>query len=294
MKGLIPFVLLCALVGPQATAAQDNDFENLFSSYSGANATGYLTPLAEILGGSLNSGFVKPVRLDDDGFHIRLDVQLAAVFVSDSQKEFQGTTDGGFTPETTTAAPTILGAGTATTVQGDVGTSFVFPAGLAITRTILPIPQITVGNVAGTDASIRWLGVGIDDVGDFSLLGIGARHSVSQYFPELPVDVAVGLHYHTVSLGDLLDLKAGIFSVQASRRSERVSLYGGVGYETSSMDVTYDADDADQGEVAISLDGASGVRATGGLAFHLPGITLFGDFTLGSQSVAAFGIGIGN
>jgi len=272
--------------------AQDNSFKNLFSSYLGSNASGYLGPLADIVGGSLNSGFVKPAAYRE-GFFVRLDLQMAATFLSDDQKVFQAVTEGAFFPETTASVPTIVGAGSGTVVQGDGGTAYVFPAGLAINRVLLAIPQLTVG-MLGTDVSVRWAGVDIDDVGKFNLLGIGGRHNISQYFSDVPVDLAVGYHFHAVSLGDILDLTSMIASVHASHTTGAASFYGGVGYESTTMDIRYENSAQEISEIEIALAGPSGVRITGGIALDLSFLTIFGDYTLGGQNAATFGISIGN
>ncbi|MEX2528931.1 MAG: DUF6588 family protein [Gemmatimonadota bacterium] len=279
------------LAFPMHAQAQENRFEDLFSSYLGANASGYLAPLAQVVTGSLNSGFVRPSPRAE-GMTFRLDIQAATALVSNSQQEFLATTEEGFSPQTTTAAPTILGKSSAVRVPGEGGTAYIFPAGLAVQRVVIPIPQLTVG-WGGSDASVRWVGVDIQDVGRLDLLGVGARHRISRYLPELPVELTVGVIHHSVTLDEELDLSTTLASVQVGRPSGAFDLYGGVGWEFSSGNVRYDPSDPEESDVEVDLEGVSGPRATAGVAFGRSLFTLSADITLGTQNVFTFGVGIG-
>lgn len=284
--------LLFAAVPLAAQDSDNNRFEDLFSAYLGDNAEGYLQPVGTILGASLNSGLMRPARIGP-GFHFRFDALVANSLISNTQKVFRATTEEGFNPQTTTDAPTILGAGEPKVIEGDGGTAYIFPAGLDLDRIGVILPQVTIGNVMGTEATVRWLAYSFEDIGDLSLLGVGGRHSISQYLENAPVDLAVGFFYHTVEFADMLNLTAMLASVNASITRSVFTLYGGLGYETSSMHVGYDSKRAASGRVELDLDGVNGIRATAGVSLGLPLLTIFADVSAGSQTVFTLGLGLG-
>jgi len=274
--------------------AQDqNKFGDLFSAYSATNGPGYLKPLGQALGGSLNTGFVLPARIRP-GFHLRVAIETMSSFFSDGQKTFQGTTDAGFTPVQTVTAPTIIGPGEEIVVNGDGGLAYVFPAGLEVTRLTLGVPQVTIGSVMGTEATLRWIGYSADKVGRFSLLGLGLRHSLSQYLENPPLDLAVGALYHSVKLTDIADLSALLISAHASLERSVFVLYGGLGYETSTLKMDYENAQSPNGRARYDVDGAKGIRATAGVALDLRVFRIHTDFNLGSQKILGLGLSFGN
>lgn len=286
------FLCLGLCASPKAGTAQE--LERFVDRYAGDNGAGYLTPLAEVIGANLNSGFVRSARIEE-GFHVRFELLVPSSAVSDDQRTFTATTDGFFTPVQTASVPTILGSDVGTSVSGDGGTSYNFPAGFELSRLGTAIPQVTVGSVAGTEATLRWMAFNLEDLGEFGHVGVGVRHSVSQYFTNLPADIAVGGLYQTVSLGDIIDTKAMTFGVHASADAGVATAYGGVMYETSTMDVNYSQGAGpDALAVSLQLDGHTGIRVTGGIELDLRLLRLRGDLSLGSQTVLGLGLSLGN
>ena len=292
--GITLVALLPAVVSAQDDG-EDDKLQEVVGAYLGDNADGYVKPLAEILGASLNSGFIRSIRpvRPGNGVTFRLDVVNGNVFVSESMKTFEATTEAGFDPQTTTEAPTIVGNDEPKYVEGTGGLEYAFPAGLAITRLGLIVPQVTIGGIRGTDLTVRWIGYTIDEVGDFSLLGLGGRHNISQYFNALPVDLAVGAAFHTVSFAESFDMSALLISAQAGMTRGIFSLYGGLGMESSSMSLDYEHEDAEGGRVQIDVDGANGLRATLGAALSLSILQLSADYSLGTANVLTLGLGLG-
>ena len=78
--------------------------------------------------------------------------------------------------------------------SGQGGAVIYYPGGFDIENFALAVPQATIGTVFGTRAVVRWISVdvGNTDLGKFDLFGIGVQHSISQYVPVLPIDVAAG------------------------------------------------------------------------------------------------------
>ncbi len=187
-------VFAATLAGPAVAQVEDQ-----LSSYTGVNAEGYLKPLAEAFGATLNSGFFRSAYLPTSGFHIGFEVLAMGLFFSDSHRTFDATTEGLFLPRSTVKAPTIVGPGEAVKITNGVGgTSYVFPGGLDLNSFAMLAPQLRISSVRGTEFVGRWAQIksGDAELGDVTLWGIGARHNISQYLSEdFPFDLALGLIY---------------------------------------------------------------------------------------------------
>ncbi len=187
------------------TAADDGTVQNQISVYTGDNAVGYLQPLANAIGATLNSAFGYSAYIPKTSFHISLEAPVMGVFFDEDDDIFQATTESGFDPTTTVEVPTVVGPGEAVVVTGTGGAQFAFPGGLQLNSFGLVVPQLRLSSLAGTEAVIRWVAYdqGDADVGKIDMFGIGGRHSISQYLGENPtLDLAVGLLYQTFEVGE--------------------------------------------------------------------------------------------
>ena len=116
------------------------------------------------------------------------------------------------------------------------------PGGFDISEFALAVPQLSIGSVLGTRAIVRWISVDLGDneLGKIDYLGYGAQHSISQYFPGLPLDLAAGFFAQKIDLGkDLIKTDAFLVNVTGSKRYGLLEPYVGVGYDTFNMDVKY-------------------------------------------------------
>jgi hypothetical protein len=157
----------------------------------------------------------------------------------------------------------------------------------------LAVPQLSVGGLYGTEVSFRYFGIDIsDDVGKMNLFGWGIRHSISQYFDALPIDIAVGYYNLSYKLGDYVDTKLGLISAQADYTLGILDFYGGLGYEMNKMDTEYVTDD-ETNEKANHHYENNPFRFTAGLTLNLGIFKLHGDYNLSASSVFSLGIGLG-
>src|SRR5205085_12029337 len=121
----------------------------------------------------------------------------------------------------------------------------------------LAVPQLSIGSIAGTRAVVRYiaLDVGDNEIGNFSLFGIGAQHSISQYVKLLPVDLAVGAFYQQLEIGDNDLVKVSTFAVNAtgSKRFGMFEPYAGVGLDNLSMEANYTDSNTNQ-SVHVEFD----------------------------------------
>ena len=288
----------CVVLVLLASAPASAQIGDAISAYTGANAEGYLEPLARAIGADLNSALFHSAHVPEGGLHVSLELGLMAVLFSDDDGTFMATTEMGFSPETTVEASTVVGPLNAIIVDGDGGTTFAFPGGFDLASFALAAPQIRIGSFKGTEALFRYLvyDTGDIEIGDVDVQGYGLRHSISQYFPGLPVDIAAGIMYQRFKLDeDLVDATSFSFGAQASMRLPLVFAviepYAGLSLDTFEMDVTYDDDDGDP--VSVKFDSRSTAHLTLGLHARVTVVSLYGEYNMAEQNSFAFGLGVG-
>ncbi len=284
-------------------SAQLND---QLSAYTGVNAEGYLDPLASAFGAALNSGFFYSADIPKASLRISLEFPIMGVIFGDDDRTFSAVTEGGFSPQSTTDAPTIVGDGGATTITGDGGTQYIFPGGFDLNSFGLVVPQLRIGGILGSEAIVRWIAFDPDtdsEFGDISLYGFGFRHSISQYVTALPLDVAAGFMWQSFSVGkndtgdDLISSDAFSIGVQASKNigAGFVSLvpFAGLSFDTFSMNVEYESEVTDD-TVDLEFDTDTTVHLTVGAGLRLPVAHVHGAWSFASQNSFEFGIALGN
>ena len=263
--------------------------DNILSKYGGENAGGFVQPLADAFTANLNSGLYQNGFVPLSGLHISVGVVLLGAPVSESRRTFTGKTEGFFNPPQTAQAPSIFGSTEGTSVRGNGGTVYVFPGGLDVKLFSLAAPQITIGSLYGTEAMLRFFQVKIGKTfGTLRLFGFGLRHNITQYLKlkDVPLDFAAGIYYQNFGLGDIISGSGVLVSGQASYKTGVLTLYGGPGFEFSSMKVEYNGS---AGKVSTSVSAANKVRFTLGAAATLIFFRLHADYNLSSQSTFALG-----
>ena len=291
---LVPTALLACsgfLVAAPVRAALEENLTGL----GDAQVQGYLGPFVKGLSTSVNTGIFRSANVPLAGFGLTLDVRAAYISFADDDRVYTAVTPGYETVE----APTVVGDVAAVTADHETipGVHYHYPGGFDMKNMGVAVPQLTIGNAAGTRAIIRYvpeIKFSDDDIGKFKMFGIGGQHSISQYLPALPVDVAVGAMYQNFKLGDkLLDAKALAFNVMGSKRFGHVvsiEPYLGLGMDSFRMDVKYD-DGTD--EVDISFDRQNDFHVTVGTSINLPGVKLNGEFNKAAVTGFAGGISFG-
>jgi hypothetical protein len=269
------------------------------SSYTGRNAPGYLKPLVDALGADLNAGLYHSARIPERGLQIGLEITYMSARFSDADKKFIAVTENGFEPEQSAEASTVVGPTEAVYVDGESGTRFAFPGGFDLGSFDFAVPQLRVGSLYGTEALIRFgfMYSGDADLGNFHLYGVGFRHSVSQYFNGLPIDVAVGATWQRFSLGDnergghLVSAQAWTVGFQTSKRFSWLEPYAGVAYDDFGLDLSYNGGTAED-TIEMSLDSKDHFRATIGLSANVSFAVVQGEYNIGGQDAFAFALAV--
>lgn len=302
--GFVVCVLVVVLVAPAAAQVEDQ-----LSAYTGQNATGYLQPLADAFGASLNDGFFHSAYIPKSGFKASLEIKVMGVIFADEDRFFRATTESGFQPQTEADAPTIVGPGEATIVPGAGGTQYAFPGGLDLNSFGLAVPQLRLYGIMGTEALIRYIAFNTGDaeLGDLSLYGFGLRHSISQYLgaggQEFPVDLAAGFMWQSFTVGendagdDLLSSDAFTIGVQASKRFGFGLLaaepFTGLSIDTFGMTLDYESD-VTGSQLEVEFDNETSLHWTVGLGFNFLIGYVHGEYHVASQNSFSFGLALGN
>jgi hypothetical protein len=293
-KGLGWLLMAGALWIPATVQAQ---IEPNLSTYTGKNANGYLAPLNEAFAATMQSGMFRSAAIPKNGFSIQLGVVSSFVKFEDGDKTFTAQTEEGFFPPSDVEAPTVIGSTQSVVVDGEGGAQAIFPGGLDVESFGVAVPQISIGSFAGTQLLGRFIAVklGDADIGDLKLFGVGLRHSLSQYFPEPPIDVAVSGMYQKFEVGSkLVDANALSFGAQASKRFGVAEPYVGLSYDTFKTTIEYEDNQDPPVTQKIDLDEVNEVHVTAGLDLHLSVVHLFGEISSASRTIFAAGLSVGN
>jgi hypothetical protein len=166
----------------------------------------------------------------------------------------------------------------------------------------LAAPQLTLGTIAGTQISLRYLPNTTLDakIGLISYLGYGIQHNPAFWLPiKLPVDVAIAFFTQDLKVGDLAELTGTTVGMNIAKtfgyKMLSFSPYAGINAETATMKFHYNyevqtAAGPLNNHIAFQIDGKNSTRATFGLNFRLGLINLNFDYNLGKYQSATTGI----
>ena len=290
LKKLLWAGSLCGCV----MTAHAQEFQDYLSKYTQENGMGYMEPFADAFGASINTGWFHSASIEKMEPQIYVGIVGMMVVVPERKKSFIATPEGLFTPKFPVEVPTIFGSGESVTAEGDGGTSYTFPGGLNVTAVTLAAPQLDVGSFFGTQASVRFLIYDFGgEIGKLNMFGMGVRHNISQYIPSLPAHLAVGYYWTTFQLGDITDAKNSFISLQGSYPMKKLTFYGGLGYELTTMQVgyTFKGEEGMEEDINFDLKGSNKVRLTLGASLKLGPVRLNGDYNLSDQGVFSCGLG---
>jgi hypothetical protein len=288
--------LLCMVAGPALAQVDTN-----LSSYTGKNAEGYLKPLQEGFGAALHDALFRTAAIPRSGLQVNVELKAMFTKFGDDDRTFTAETEEGFFQNgeqnvEVEDAPTVIGDTSAVRVEGDNNTAAYLPGGLDVESLGIAVPQLTVGGFMGTQAIVRYIAVDTGDaeIGDLDLLGLGLRHSISQYFMNPPVDIAAGFMWQHFELGENLVNATGImFGAQASKSFGIVEPYLGLAYDTFSMNVEWESEVTDE-KLDVDFEDESNLHITGGLGLNLAFFHLHGEINSSSQTSYALGLSLGN
>jgi len=294
--------LLCVLVGVVLLLAVDasaqSELEKAIRQYNSSAVTGYIQPIADLFGANMHAGYYHSAYIPPSGFSLGFDIIAMGAIVTDEQKSYLADAPTGFAPSQFKTA-TVFGE-KGTTIQHATVPGLEYKGSDGVFNTSifpLAVPQLRIGSLYGTEAVIRFIALpsmGEDKIPEIKLWGLGARHGISQYIPESPLDIAVSGFYSNFNVGDLITAKGLSLGVQASKSIKILILYGGMSWENSTMNLAYKSTDPTAAApIDVDLDGANKFRATVGVGISLGIFKVFADANFGSVTNYSGGIGFG-
>jgi len=283
------------LMGLTWSLALGQDIGDYISKYTSVNGKGYMQPLADVFSADLNSGLFQAGRLSRVGFHVTIGVQGIVAPIGDEEKTFLAQTEEPFSPQQTAKVPTVFGKNEVVSVTGSGGTLYNFPGGFDMKMLPLVVPQVSLGSILGTEATVRYFMANVgEDIGDLTLTGIGVRHSLSQYLPLSPLDFSIGVFSQTFKVGDIVDAKTLYYGLQAGKAFGPLSIYGGAGYESADVSIEYEQDTGDQvTKISFDLKAKKQMRYTVGIGVKLAILKIHADVNLAAQKTFCAGFGFG-
>lgn len=260
------------------------------------NLERYLDPLHSGLATTLNSAVFHTGYVPTEGFSFSIGVVAMAVGFADEDMVYAPTLPESYSGVTAAEVPTVIGDPAGATIAGPGGLKTKYPGGFDLEGLEIAAPQIAVGAVLGTRGILRYLAFDLGDteLGEFSYLGFGVQHSISQWIPALPLDVAAGVFVHKFDLGDdLVKTTAYHLNITASKQFGVLQPYVGVGYDTISSDVkVVDEDDPDS-SIDLSLESDTTMHLTLGAMVRLAVVGVFFEFNAAAGTGFALGVDIG-
>jgi len=294
IAGTLVVALAVLAGGARSAGAQLAD--NL-GALTGENSRKYLGPLPDALSGTMNAAIFTSGKVPRAGLEFSIGIKAMGVAFADEDRRFTPTDPPGFTSvPPIQQVPTVVGGTTAVSQSGQGGATQYYPGGFDIGEFLFAAPQLTIGSLMGTRAVLRWASgsFGSDNLIDkVSLFGIGAQHSISQYMPAAPVDLALGVFYQSFELNDsLLDTKAFHVDVTASRSFPILQPYAAIGFDTFKMDAAYE-DTGTGTSISVDFDRKTNVHLTAGVLARLAFATIHAEGNIAATNGLAVGLSFG-
>jgi hypothetical protein len=295
-------LLLCVLIGGLILLASEStaqtELEKAIQQYGKASISGYIQPVADLFGANMHAGYYHSAYIPTSGFSIGIDIIGMGALVQDGQKSYDAVAPPGFTPGTFKTATVFGGKGGTVSHATIAGLQYKGSDGIFNTSIFpLAVPQLRIGSLYGTEVVLRFIAMPAIGDNKFPVLtfwGAGVRHSISQYLPEAPLDIAASFFYTDFKLGDLIKAQGTSFGVQASKSIKILMLYGGLAWEKSTLDLSYKSTDPTASPlVDVSLNGANKFRFTVGVGVSLGILKIFADANFGTVTNYSGGIGFG-
>ncbi len=288
MNKLLTFVLFIAFTGYSSAQIGDK-----LTQLPPSEVKVYATPLATWSGTYFNSGGYFTAKVSKT-FGFKLSLVGMMIFIPDDQLTFNVHPYEGYTG--TEKSATFFGDKGAA-IMGDGG-YMIYPPGLNMNSVYAGIPQIGL-SFFGIEGMLRYFPkLKISDV-EVNLLGWGLKYNFSQLIPGLPLDLAVQILSNNFELNHPnVDINTSNFAVNvhASKEFGMFTVYGGLQYESTKMDMDYTFDGLGfpgilpDERVSISMDGENNMRFTFGAAVKIAVLVLNVDYNIGSQNAFVGGL----
>jgi hypothetical protein len=289
MKLFLSALLLSVLLFSSTSLSQIGININ---SLQPGDAQEYLRPLSTWFGTYFNSGAYYDADVSEV-FGFKFSIIGMWTVIPDDQKTYQPNPN---LPGVENVDPTATAFGNKASYYLASNGFYTYPTGLALNAVPSGIFQFA-GSMFNTELMIRFFPEVKFDNAKVGLIGFGIKHEISSYFPEIPVDIAVQILFNNFNFefddGDPVNytkVKSNnfAFNVHASKTFSGMFIaYGGLQYESSSLDFSYYFEDTNNYYPAtgnqkhdLTLDGDNNFRLTFGGAFKFAAFVIHADVNL--------------
>jgi hypothetical protein len=296
-----------------------NIFANVQESvekFERENAEMFIKPLVSAFGTTMNTGLYNTAKvLKPFTFGLNVNVMMAGVPTED--KKFIAKRPDLSIPnpnpleddiylyeEEEIETATIFGKNGNTFHANILGLNDLqMPNGLNIPAVPFAMPQFNLGLPLGNEIMIRGFPkTEIDkEIGELGFWGIGLKHSLDQYIPFFPIDIAIQGVYQNLYIGDILKSSNFNANLQVSKKLLMFTGYCGIGIDKTNVSVEYNYiyDDIlneeiieNERTIEFNIEGENNLRFTGGFRYSFLLIKFYTDYTISKYSVFNAGFGI--
>lgn len=325
MKKLLACFII-ALATNISGFAQLDQIENLIKGSKADTEyliEGYLSPLLKGVGYGLNQGWYNTAKPHKTlGFDLTVTVSL--ISIPESEKTFKVDNNSLSSLQCVSpsngAVPTIFGSPDVTPqykfkgalsslppINGPSGIKI--PGNFNITAIPVPIANLSIGIIKGTDIKIRYVPTVEGDGFKVDMLGGAIMHDIKQHIPgikSLPFDLSVLAGFTQFKLNTsfggnkegIAEIKAMTIQAIVSKKISVLTGYAAMGYGQASAAFdalgTYDLGTGATITDPVSLSrSSSGPRMTAGLRLKLGPLAFHGDYTIQKFPTTSVGVGLG-
>lgn len=300
IKNLFSYLIIFLLLG---TIAKSQTLEERLTRFGEVNGRAYVKPFVNAFGANLNSGLYHSADVST-GIDVYVGAKSMFALVPSNAMEFDADMTDLNELRAYPLAPypspirtaTILGKdGAMAKSGGAIPDSFKFPNGMNLKAVALIMPQVSIGNIFGTKAILRYLPyTKLGNWGEVSFIGLGVQHSIDQWIPVLPFDWSGHIMYQSLKIKPILDATALSIGTEVSKTFLFLTFYGGIAYEMSSMEFKYNWTPIPNVTRSINLkiDGDNSFRFTAGLNLKWLIFNINAEYGISKQPVAVLGLGI--
>jgi len=320
-KILFIFSLLILLV-----SSLFSDIQESLEKFGKENGQAYIKPFVTAYGTNFNSGLYNTAKVLKP-FRFGLFINTMLAFIPDKDKAFLPSRpdmymDDPLNPgeiiylyeEPTEETATVFGEDGGMLNHNPIldnipgldtsNLDIYFADGTNLPAVLLMVPQFHLGLPAGNELMIRGFPKHkiSKDIGKIGFWGIGLKHSISQYIPLVPIDLAVQGVYQSLYLGDILELNNFALNAEISKKLLMWTLYAGMGYEQTKLKVEYETEikvydgsnafDSESLDIDFEMEGNNNFRTTFGIRYSLILLKLYADYTISDYNIFNAGIGI--
>ncbi|MCK4546476.1 MAG: hypothetical protein KAW17_03450 [Candidatus Eisenbacteria sp.] len=282
---------ICLTSAPVLAQLSDN-----LGGLTDANVAGFLGPLNAGLSGTMNSAIFRTGNVPAVGINFSIGLAAMAIGYDDEDKTYLPTDPPGFTSLVSTRVPTVIGDPTGVIVEGQSSLAQLYPGGFNLDGFEIAVPELSIGSIFGTRVLVRYIALDLGDseFGEFKYIGYGAQHSISQWLPLLPVDLAAGFFMQGFEIGnDVVKASATHFNVTASKQFAIFQPYVGLGYDSIELDAKYVDEDYPDLSFDLTLDNETNMHLTTGLLVKLTPVQVFVELNSGAATGIALGLHFG-